>query len=495
MSVSDPLLSPGESTEGQTPVTHRGLVLAVLVAAQFIVVLDFSVVQIALPTIRSEFGVSLADIQWLISAYGLTFAGFLLLSGRASDIYGRRRLFTLGLLLFSSTSLAAGLAPNESILIAARTVQGIAAAVISATGLSLIVVTFAPIGQLNRVLGIVTAVSSAGFTVGVILGGILTETLGWRSVFFINVPIGIIAAALAPRLVTESRGNLASRRLDVPGAVSVTAGLMLLVYALSSVANGDLNLLALSAFGLASLSLAAFVAIEYRSAAPLVPLSFVRRGVVFGANAMALLSFGAGTAMIFMLTIYLQQLREYAPLTTAVLFIPPALIFFIVGGFMAARIVNRFGVKRVLVVSMVLQTASILLLTRLTLDGDYFTTILPAFILLALGGAPGYTAIYIAALGAAKQGEEGLASGMINTSGQIGGPIGLAIVVTIIGVVTRGLGGGVSSASQLITGFQFAFAGAAVLSGATVLIALRMREPRSKSVSPVAGAGMPNPLE
>ncbi len=480
-----------ESTSRQTTVTHSGLVLAVLVAAQFIVVLDFSVVQIALPTIRSEFGVSLADIQWLVSAYGLTFAGFLLLSGRASDLYGRRRLFTLGLLLFSSSSLVAGLVPNEFVLIAARTVQGIAAAIISATGLSLIVVTFAPIGQLNRVLGIFTAVSSAGFTVGVILGGILTETLGWRSVFFINVPIGIVAAVLAPRLVAESRGQLANRRLDLPGAVSVTAGLTLLVYALSSVANGDLGLRTLSVFGLAALTLAAFLAIEYRSDAPLVPLGFVRRGAVFSANAMALLSFGAGTGMIFMLTIYLQQLRGYAPLSTALLFIPPALIFFIVGGFMAARLVNRFGVRRVLVTSMALQTLSILLLTQISLDGNYFTTILPAFVLLALGGAPGYTAINIAALTAANPGEEGLASGMINTSGQIGGPIGLAMVVTIIGVASRSLGGGVASAPILITGFQYAFGGATVLSGVTVLVALRIREPKSKLVpSPTDASGL-----
>jgi EmrB/QacA subfamily drug resistance transporter len=478
------------------PPGRLGLVLIVLIAAQFIVVLDFSVVQIALPTIRSEFGVSLADLQWVVSAYGLTFAGFLLLSGRASDIYGRRRLFIAGLVLFSAASAACGFAQSELVLVAARTVQGVAAAIISATGLSLIVVTFAPIGQLARVMGIFTAVSSAGFAAGVVLGGLLTETLGWRYVFFINVPIGILAAVLAPRLLPESRGQAASRRLDVPGAVSVTAGVMLLVYALSNIASGNLSFVTPTAFALAALLLVGFFAIESRSAAPLMPLGFLRRGSILMANSIALVTFGSITGMTFLLTIYLQQLRGYSPLSTGLAFIPPALIFFVVGGFLAARMVSRIGVRRLMIGATILQTASVLLMTQISLNSDYFTTILPAFILLALGGAPGFTAITISALSSARQGEEGLASGMINTSSQLGGPIGLALVVTIVGVVAQSLGGGIASGPEtMITGFQYAFGGAATLSAIGFLLALRVKEQKVAPESTIPeGALQPSPL-
>lgn len=473
-----------------------GLVLLVLVAAQFIVVLDFSVVQIALPTIKNEFGVSLADLQWILSAYGLTFAGFLLLSGRASDIYGRRRLFIAGLVMFSAASAAAGLAPSELVLVAARTIQGVAAALISATGLSLIVVTFAPIGQLNRVMGIFTAVSSAGFAAGLVLGGTLTQTLGWRYVFFINVPIGILAALLAPRLLSESRGENAPRRLDLPGAISVTAGVMLLVYALSNVASGVFSFATPASFALAVILLAGFVAIESRTQAPLMPLTFLRRGSVFLANAIALMSFGAITGMTFLLTIYLQQLRGYSPISTGLAFIPPALIFFVVGGFLAARLVSRAGVRRLIIAATALQTGSILILTQITLNASYYTTILPAFVLLALGGAPGFTAITISALSAARRGEEGLASGMINTSSQLGGPIGLAIVVTIIGVVAQSMGGAASDPATLIAGFRYAFGGAALLSAVGFLLALRVRDAKATPHSPMEESALqqPSPL-
>lgn len=300
--------------------------------------------------------------------------------------------------------------------------------------------------------------------------------------FFINVPIGFVAASLAPKLLAESHGMLASRRLDLPGAVSVTAGLMLLVYALTSVANGDLSLQTVVLFGLSALALGGFVGIEYRSKTPLLPLGFLRRGTVLSANAIALLSFGAASGMIFMLTIYLQQLQGYSAFSAGLAFVPPALIFFVVGGFFAARLVNRVGVKRVLVASMALQTFGILLLTRISLGANYFTTILPSFIVFALGGALGFTAINIAGLTAAKPGEEGLASGLINTSAQMGGPIGLAMVVTVIGLATQGLGGGVASASTLISGFKYAFGGATVLSGAAALVALRIRDPKNTQV-------------
>src|SRR5580693_10184508 len=214
--------------------------LGLLVMAQFVIVLDFSIVQIALPTMRTELGISLADSQWIVSAYGLTFAGLLLLRGRASDLYGRRKLFSIGLLIFALSSLAGGLAPSEAVLIGARAVQGVGAAIASATGLSLLVVSFPEGRERNRALSVFAAVSSAGFAAGVILGGVLTATLGWRSIFFINVPIGIVAALLTPRFIAESRGQSVDRHLDILGAVTVTGGLSLLVYALTEAANSSL---------------------------------------------------------------------------------------------------------------------------------------------------------------------------------------------------------------------------------------------------------------
>src|SRR5579864_6809028 len=222
------------------PSSRLTIILTLLVLAQFVIVLDFSIVQIALPTMRSELSISLADSQWIVSAYGLTFAGFLLLSGRASDLYGRRKLFAIGLVVFALTSLAGGLAPSEGVLIGARAVQGIGAAIASATGLSLLVVSFPEGRERNRALSVFAAVSSAAFAAGVILGGVLTATLGWRSIFFVNVPIGIVAAAMALRLLVESRGQTSERRLDLPGALSVTAGLSILVYALTNAATAGL---------------------------------------------------------------------------------------------------------------------------------------------------------------------------------------------------------------------------------------------------------------
>src|SRR5580704_1438590 len=449
------------------------LILALLVMAQFVIVLDFSIVQIALPTMRTELGISLADSQWIVSAYGLTFAGFLLLSGRASDLYGRRRLFGIGLVVFALSSLAGGLAPSESVLIGARAVQGVGAAIASATGLSLLVVTFPEGRERNRALSVFAAVSSAAFAAGVILGGTLTAALGWRSVFFVNVPIGIIAAVLALRLLVESRGNLSDRRLDLPGALSVTAGLSLLVYALTNAANQGLSSFqTLASLALSAVVLAGFLVIENRSKAPLMPLTFLRRGAVFSANALAILTTSAVGAMIFLLTIYLQQIQGYTALSAGLAFLPTALIFLSVGGYLSAKLVTRFGAKPVLLVGMTIQTAGFLLLTQLSVGTSFLTGLLPAMLVVSIGAATSFTAFNIAALSGARKGEEGLASGLINTSTQVGGPIGLAIAVTIVGVVTASLGASVTAAAATVDGFRYAFLGASVLSGAGIVFAL-----------------------
>ena len=456
------------------------LILTLLVAAQFVIVLDFSIVQIALPTMRTELGISLADSQWIVSAYGLTFAGFLLLSGRASDLYGRRKLFAIGLVVFALTSLAGGLAPSEGVLIGARAVQGIGAAISSATGLSLLVVTFAEGRERNRALSIFAAVSSAAFAAGVILGGVLTSALGWRSIFFVNVPIGIVTAVLATRFLAESRGDLSQRRLDLPGALSVTAGLSILVYALTNAANeGLLSVQTLAPLALSAVVLAGFIVIERRSSAPLMPISFVRRGAILSANLLAILTISAVSSMIFLLTIYLQEIQGYSALAAGLAFLPTALIFLTVGGYLSARFVTRFGPRPVLLAGTTIQAAGFVLLGQLSVGTSYLAGLLPDMLVVSLGAALSFTAFNIAALSGARKGEEGLASGLINTSTQVGGPVGLAIAVTIVGVVVAGLGTSVSAAVATVEGFRYAFLGAAVLSVIGIASASLMSSPKT----------------
>jgi EmrB/QacA subfamily drug resistance transporter len=452
--------------------------LALLVIAQFVVVLDFSIVQIALPTIRTDFGISLSNLQWVVSAYGLTFAGLLMFSGRASDLYGRKKLFILGLAIFSLSSLAGGLATSEFTLIAARTVQGVGAAMASAAGLALIVTIFAPLGKLNWALGIFAAVSSAGFTAGVILSGVITQTLGWRWVFFVNVPIGIVAAIIAISVLPANPRRQSGVHLDVPGALSVTAGLMLLVYALSDVGNGAISLRDIAVFGLSALILGIFLFVEHRSKGPLIPLGFLRRRAVFLPNAIALLIFASNTAMIFAITLYLQQLRGYSPLSAGLALVPPALLYIILGGYLAPKLVKKVGARLVLVIAMAFLTVGTLLLTRTTIDSGYATVVLPAVLVGAVGGALGLTGSNIAALSGAVKGEEGVASGLINTSRQVGGPVGLAVIVTIICSVTNGLGAA-APAGELMPALQYAFGGATVFGAIAVALALLMKGGRS----------------
>ncbi|MDA4113877.1 MAG: MFS transporter, partial [Thaumarchaeota archaeon] len=454
------------------------IILTLLVVAQFVVILDFSIVQIALPTIRTDLGISLADSQWIVSAYGLTFAGLLLLSGRASDLYGRRKLFSIGLFIFALSSLAGGLAPSEIVLIGARAVQGVGAAIASATGLSLLVVSFPEGRERNRALSVFAAVSSAGFAAGVILGGTLTAALGWRSVFYVNVPIGIVAALLALRLLVESKGQRLDRRLDLPGAITVTAGLSLLVYALTNAANQGLSSFqTLASLALSAVVLASFLAIEHRSEAPLMPLTFLRRGTVLSANALAILTTSAVGTMIFLLTIYLQQIQGYSALSAGLAFLPTAIVFLFVGGYLSAKLVARFGMKPVLIVGMTIQAAGFLLLNRLSVGTPYLTELLPEMLVVSLGAAIVFTAFNIAALSGARRGEEGLASGLINTSRQVGSSVGLAIGVTIVSIVTAALGTSVSPASATVEGFRYAFFSSSVLCGFGIVIALLIRRP------------------
>jgi EmrB/QacA subfamily drug resistance transporter len=471
-----PQEKPGSSEELNRLTPRKlWLILGLLVSAQFAVVVDYSIVQISLPTIRDQLAISVADSQWIISAYGLTFAGLLLLSGRLSDIYGRKNIFLFGLLVFTASSLAAGLASSEAVLISSRIVQGIGAALASAAGLALITRIYGPLGRLNQALGIFTAVSSAGFAAGVLLGGILTEALGWRWIFFVNVPVGILATVFSSRTLPALAAERSARHgIDLPGAFSVTAGLMLLVYGLSEVGNGDASALTYGSFLLAGLMLAAFVVIERRSPSPVVPLGFLGRRTVFLANATALLTFATTVPWIFLLASYFQVLLSYSPVTAAEAMVPGALVFFTVGGFAAPRLVKRLGAKPVLVGAMATLSTGLLLTSRLSAGSSYVTEILPTILVAALGGALSATASNIAALEGIGQGEEGVASGLINTSRQVGGPIGLAVVVSVLGFVTRGQGFGAYQ-GEVTAAFQYSFMAAAAFAALAVLTSLLLK--------------------
>jgi len=447
------------------------------------VVVDFTIVQIALPSIGKEFGVSINGLQWIVTAYGLTLAGFLLLNGRAGDLYGHKRLFIIGVTMFSLSSLAAGLAPTLPVLIIARAIQGFAAAMASSTGLSILAATFEEGRQRNRALSVFAAVTGLGAAAGMIAGGVITATLGWRWVFDINVPIGIIIAIISIKYFSSTASTTTkheSRHLDVVGAITVTAGLMLLVYALSiaqniGIASGEvIELLAISA-GV----LAAFLFIEYRSREPLMPPSFLRRGSIFAANALALLQLAGYVGMVFILTNYFQQVLGYSALSTGIAFVPMSIVFLVVSGFLSARLANWFGIRSTIISGMVLQTIGYLLLSRISTTEDYFSGLLGPMVGIAVGTGFSFTAINIAALAGTKKGEEGLASGLINTSRQIGGPIGLAILLTVANVVvSEGYSSGylVQSHKAVVMGFGYAFLAAAFLTGVGIIFAVSLEE-------------------
>jgi len=465
--------------------SRNRLILGLIVAAVFLDVIDFSIVQVALPTIQRELVVSLTESQWIIGAYGLTLAGFLLLSGRAGDIYGQKRLFVSGILLFTAASFSGGLAPSLISLIISRAIQGIGAAITTVTAFAILIATFPEGPERNRALGILVSVLSAGFAAGSTAGGVITASLGWRYVLFVNVPIGIGVAILSQKLLINSPGRAASKHLDLPGALSVTSGLILLVYALTNAATeGFTSLYTILPLVLSAIVLAGFVAIEYRSEFPLMPLSFLRRGSVLTANVLALIMTASAGGVVFLLTIYLQRVAGYSQLDAGLEFVPPALIFFFVGGWGSSWLVNRIGLRRVLIVSMGLITLGSGLLTQISVNGGYLG-ILPALLLWSFGASIGFPALNIAAVAGTGPGEEGLASGIIGTSQRVGFPVGLAVLLTVstafdpppTGAVASQLG----SLAGVVTGFQYAFLASTIISAIGLLIAFRVKNTKPRN--------------
>ena len=453
-------------------VKRPGAALALLVTAQFMVILDVAIVNVALPTIGPDLGFSRSALQWVVSAYAIVFGGTLLLGGRLADLLGRRRVFVGGLLLFALASLLCGFAWSAGALVAFRAIQGLAGAVLAPAALSLLMTSFAEGPERNRALGIYGAASGSGAAVGVLLGGVITSYLGWSWIFFVNVPVGVGAALLAPRILRESRADLGHKHFDVAGAATVTSGLMLFVYALTQ--GGWME------YALSGLLIAAFVVIESRSQWPLLPLRIFRLRALSTANGI-MAALGAVTfGEFFLLTLYLQGVLRYSAVETGVAFSAFAGSV-VVASNLAQRVVARIGVRQTLTLGLVLSAASIAYLTRLPIGADYFGDLFPAFIVGGSGLGLSFVPVTISSLQGIGRSDAGVASGLINTSRQIGGAVGLAAVTAIAATST----GHAASSVSLDHGYQtalYALTGLSVLAAVAAATLLRAPQPAEHEI-------------
>jgi EmrB/QacA subfamily drug resistance transporter len=441
--------------------TNPWVVLVLICLAQFMVVLDATIVNVALPSIQSDLKLSEGSLQWIVNAYTLVFGGFLLLGGRAGDLLGRKRLFLIGLVIFTGASLLDGLASSEGFLVGARALQGLGAALVSPAALSIISTTFAEGKERARALGVWAAIASGGSAVGLILGGVLTQYFSWPWIFFVNIPVGVAAFVLSLRLIPESRDATADRSYDVAGAVTVTGGLMSLVYAIVDAQSaGWGSTKTIGFFVLAVALLAAFVGIELRAKAPLVRLSIFRIRSLLTANVAMFLAMSGMFAMFFFNTLYIQRILGYGPLKAGLAFLPFTAGIMVSAG-LASQFAPRFGVRTVAAIGMVLSAAGLLLLTQLPVDGSYLTNVLPSIALSSLGMGAVFMPLTLIATTGLDDADQGLASGLFNTSQQVGGALGLAVLSTLAASRTSAAGG--SQAHSLVVGFHWAFAAGAVV--------------------------------
>jgi EmrB/QacA subfamily drug resistance transporter len=460
---------------------RKWLALALIVTAQFMVVLDVAIVNVALPSIRVDLHFSQESLQWVITAYAIMFGGFLMLGGRLADVLGRRRLFIAGLALFTVSSLLDGLAWSEASLIVFRSLQGLGAAMLSPAALSILTTTFTEGKERNTALGIWGAASGSGGAAGVLLGGALTSGLNWSWIFFINVPVGIVVMALTPVLLRESKAELAHRHFDFAGAASITGGLMLLVYAMTRAAqHGWGTAETIGLLSVSALLLATFVVVEMRSKAPLLPLRIFRLRTLSASNASGLLMGGAIFSQFFLLTLYMQEVLHYSAIKTGVAYIGLTLTI-IVFSVVAQAIVTRVGIRRVLPLGLALSTVALVWFARLPVDGHYFSDLFPPFIISGLGLALAFVPMSIGALTGVRQQDAGIASGLINTTQQIGGAIGVAVATTVATTFTTRYvdahpGSGSFGPAALTHGFQIAFYVLAGMAAAGALIAAVMLE-------------------
>jgi EmrB/QacA subfamily drug resistance transporter len=478
----------------ETRIAHdrRWIALILLCVAQFVVVLDASIVNVALPTIGTALDFSESNLQWVVNAYVLTFGGFLLLGGRMADLLGRRRVFIGGLVLFALASLAGGLAASAGELIAARAVQGLGAALLSPAALSIVTTTFRDGAERNKALGVWGAVAGSAGAAGVLLGGVLTDGLGWEWVLWVNVPIGLAAAAIAPSLIAESRAEGERRHFDLGGAVSITAGLSLLVYALVDANNSGwgsaktISLLAASAA-----LVAAFVVVERRSRAPLVPFAIFRLRTLTGANVVGVLIGASLFSMFFFISLYMQQVLGYSAIHAGLSYLPLALTIIVAAG-VAGQLVTKIGFKPVLAAGMAFIAAGLVWFAQVSAGGSFLADILGPSLLAAIGLGLAFVPVTIAAVSGVADREAGLASGLINTAQQVGGALGLAILSSIS---TSVIGSGTTPA-DLTDGFRAAFlagAGFAALGVVATLVLIRSRDSRAHVALGDGAAEQPAP--
>jgi EmrB/QacA subfamily drug resistance transporter len=480
---------------------RRWSALAVVLAAQFMVILDIAIVNVALPAIKSDLHFSQENLQWVITAYAILFGGVLLLGGRLADLLGRRRLFVAGVGLFTVSSLLSGLAWSEHSLIAFRAVQGLGGALLAPAALSILMTTFAEGSERNIALGIWGAASGSGGAAGVLLGGVLTSYLHWSWIFFINVPVGVAVIAVSPWLLRESKVAREHRHFDVAGAASVTAGLMVLVYAMTRAAQhgwGDATTVALLVAS--AVLLAAFVLIELRSRLPLLPMRIFRVRSVAAANAIAVIVAAVAFSMFFLLTLYLQEVQRYSAVETGVAFVAITLTIIAFSN-VAQTLVTRIGPRRVLTTGLVLAAGSLAFLARLPVHGDYFVHVFPALVVGGVGLAFCFVPMTIAGLSGIASEDAGVASGLINTSRQIGGAVGLAAISTIAASSTsryaEGHAGATALSGNALTyGFQIGFYVLAALAIAgAVIAALFVEPPAAKGRIEAAAPETHDPVE
>jgi EmrB/QacA subfamily drug resistance transporter len=477
---------------------NRWVTLVLVCLAQFMVILDATIVNIALPTIQEDLEFSQADLQWVINSYTLLFGGFLLLGGRAADIVGRKRIFIAGTILFSVASLLNGLAQSSGQLIAFRALQGLGGALVSPAALSIITTTFPEGPERTKALGVWSAIAAGGGAIGLLLGGILTEGLSWEWIFFVNVPVGAVAAVLSARLIRESKAEHTGS-FDVFGAVTVTAGLMVIVYAIvkaESFGWGSGRTLGLVAVGIALLAL--FVAIESRIPGPLVRLGIFRIRSLAVSNFVLLLVAGGLFALFFFATLYVQEVLGFKPIKAGFAFLPVAL-FIAIGAGTAQVLVKRIGVRANAIVGMAIAAAGLFYLSRVTVDGSYWSDLFPGLVLMAFGMGNTFVPITLIATTNVPERDAGLASGLFNTSQQVGGALGLAVLSTLAADRTAEYLGGHGHqpgpqelAAGLVEGFQVAFTSAAILvTIGAIILALLLRSRDVANVNPEEGVTMP----
>ncbi|MGN6429605.1 MAG: MFS transporter [Gaiellaceae bacterium] len=462
----------------------RWLALYTLCLASLMIVLDATIVNVALPSIRDDLGFSETSLAWVVNAYLLTYGGFLLLGGRLGDLYGHRRLFLAGITLFTLASLVCGLSTTQGMLVAARTVQGLGGAVASAVSLSLMMTLFTEPTERAKAMGIFGFVAAGGGSIGVLLGGILTDLLNWHWIFLVNFPIGVLVVVLALRLLPGERAPATSTRLDIAGAVTVTAALMLAVYA---IVNGNqagwTSAQTLGLLGAAAALLGLFLVIESRVPAPLVPLRLFKHRNITVSNTVGVLWAAAMFAWFFLSALYMQFVLGYSPLQVGLAFLPANVIMgaFSIG--LSAKLVMRFGLRKPLAVGLSFAALGMLLFVRAPVDGSFVTDVLPSMILLGIGAGMAFNPVLLAAMGDVEPSEAGLASGLVNTSFMMGGALGLAVLASIAASRTHALRvAGHGELSALTGGYHLAFVFGALFAALAALLGGLLLRPSEQAV-------------